>query len=454
MISADGQSDVVVQLFQWNWPSIAAECTERIGPAGYGYVQTSPPQEEVVGPQWWTSYQPVSYKIDSRLGTRAEFAAMVQACHAAGVKVIVDAVLNHMTGQEAPGVGFAGSPFSHYDYPGLYSSADFHHCGRNGTDDIQHYQDAVEVQTCELLNLADLDTGSAHVQATLQAYLADLLSLGADGFRIDAAKHIAPADLAAVLSTLPPGTKIIQEVIRGGGEPVTPEQYVALGQVQEFAFAREVSSFFRNGQMFALQDYPIPGLTLPSDAAITFIDNHDTERNGETLNYADGRIYLLANLYLLGTSYGSPAVYSGYTFAQRDDGPPQDASGLVLDASCGSAKSGPWTCFHTEPAVVGMVGFHNATAGAAISDVTVDGSALRFARGNLGSVVLNAGPEPYLATVQSTLAPGDYCDVIHGALSAGSCSGPIITVAADGSFAVAIDPWDAVAVHVGAALGR
>ncbi|MEI2659120.1 MAG: hypothetical protein V9G11_03205 [Bifidobacterium adolescentis] len=38
-----------------------------------GYVEVSPPQESIQGTQWWTSYQPVSYKLDSKLGTEAEF---------------------------------------------------------------------------------------------------------------------------------------------------------------------------------------------------------------------------------------------------------------------------------------------------------------------------------------------------------------------------------------------
>lgn len=75
---------------------MAAACTNALGPAGYGYVQVSPPQEHIQGPQWWTSYQPVSYKIAGRLGDRTAFKAMVDTCHAAGVKVVADSVINHM----------------------------------------------------------------------------------------------------------------------------------------------------------------------------------------------------------------------------------------------------------------------------------------------------------------------------------------------------------------------
>ena len=31
--------DVIVEMFQWSWDSVAQECTNFLGPAGYGYVQ-------------------------------------------------------------------------------------------------------------------------------------------------------------------------------------------------------------------------------------------------------------------------------------------------------------------------------------------------------------------------------------------------------------------------------
>ena len=170
--ATDGSGhDVGIELFQWTWNSIARECTEQFGPAGYAWVLTSPPQEHILGAPWWTAYQPASHLLESRLGTAEEYAAMVSTCHDAGVEVWADAVINHMTGQDAAGVGWAGSPYEHYDYPGLYDDADFHHCGLTPNDDIQDYSDAAQVQNCELVNLADLDTASPDVRATIVAYL-------------------------------------------------------------------------------------------------------------------------------------------------------------------------------------------------------------------------------------------------------------------------------------------
>ncbi|NEE40306.1 glycosidase, partial [Streptomyces sp. SID7982] len=139
-------------------------------------------------------YQPVSYKIAGRLGDRAAFSAMVNTCHAAGVKVVADSVINHMAAGNGTGTG--GSAYTKYDYPGLYSGADMDDC----RSQITNYNDRGNVQNCELVGLADLDTGEDYVRGKIAGYLNDLLSLGVDGFRIDAAKHMPAADLANIKS--------------------------------------------------------------------------------------------------------------------------------------------------------------------------------------------------------------------------------------------------------------
>ncbi|KAG8892461.1 hypothetical protein FRC00_012031, partial [Tulasnella sp. 408] len=98
---------IIVQMFEWTWDSIAAECTAFLGPAGYGYVQVSPPAEHIQGSQWWTDYQPVSYTLTSKRGNRSQFSNMITTCHNAGVGVIVDTIFNHMSA--GSGTGTAGS---------------------------------------------------------------------------------------------------------------------------------------------------------------------------------------------------------------------------------------------------------------------------------------------------------------------------------------------------------
>jgi len=456
---------VGVQLFQWTWPAIAAECTDTMGPSGYRYVLTSPPQEHVLGQEWWTAYQPVSYQVESRLGSREEFAEMVSTCEAAGVKVIADAVINHMTGKDEPGTGWAGTEYEHYTYPGLYEEGDFHHCGLTPNDDIANYGDAAQVQTCELLNLADLETGDDSVRDTIVGYLEDLLSLGVAGFRIDAAKHIAPEDVEAITARLPEGTVIWQEVIRGSGEPVQPEQYTGAGDVFEFTYGTTLAALGRNSlsQFEDLATGTGPGL-LPSATAVVFVTNHDTERNGTMLTYTARDRYALANVLMLAAPYGLPVVYSGYAFDSldgKDAGPVQDADGAVLDAECPAdvgptvvLDDGAWTCVHRWPQVAPMVAFRAAAGDAEMTDWWDDGGVVAFGRQDRGFVAVNGTAEAVSGTWQTSLAPGDYCDVQTGGPMNGACPGTVVTVAEDGTITATVPATSALAVHVGAQPSR
>ena len=55
--------DVIANLFEWNWPSVGAECTDVLGPKGYGAVQVAPPEDSIrlsgTSHAWWDVYQPV-----------------------------------------------------------------------------------------------------------------------------------------------------------------------------------------------------------------------------------------------------------------------------------------------------------------------------------------------------------------------------------------------------------
>lgn len=451
-----------VQLFQWTWDSIARECGEVLGPAGYDWVLTSPPQEHVLGEPWWTAYQPVSYRLESRLGTREEFAAMVVACDEAGVAVVADAVINHMAGQDEPGVGWAGSPYEHYEYPGLYSDAegDFHHCGLTPNDDIAQYTSVDQVQTCELVNLADLATGTERVRERIRAYLADLVSLGVSGFRIDAAKHMPAQDVGAVLDGLPADVWAFQEVIGAAGEPVRPEDYLANGPVTDFFYARDLRGFVLGGALQQVLEYPGTSRALPSEQAIVFVENHDTERNGSTLRYQDGADHLQAVVMMLAGDYGTPVVYSGYAFGTRDGGPAQDDDGAVQDVDCAPEPSawgevprepaGTWLCQHRWTPVVGLVRWRAEVGAAPVTDVWLGRRAVGFGRGDRGFVVVNGNAVPLEETLPTSLPAGTYCDVVTGRLQDGVCTGAEVTVAEDGTVAVTLDGDTAQAFHVGA----
>lgn len=454
------RSDVGVQLFQWTWNAIAIECTDELGPAGYGWVLTSPPQEHILGDAWWTAYQPVSYLVESRLGTREEFEAMVSQCRDAGVEVIADAVVNHMTGQDSPGVGWAGSTYEHYEYPGIYGESDFHHCTATPNGDISDYTDADQVRTCELVNLADLATETEHVRATINAYLEDLLSLGVAGFRIDAAKHLAPADVAAFLEGLPADTRVMQEVIGASGEPIKPTDFVDNGQVFDFAFGQQADLAMEIGQPEHILEIGSQFSGLTSEQAVVFVDNHDTERNGSTLSYHDDAAYQQAVILMLAGTYGTPVVFSGYAFGQleTDLGPAQDSTGAVVDATCPAtaglafadeAEDQTWLCQHRWAPITGMVGWRIAAGDAELEDVVAQDGALTLRRGD-AVLLLNSGDEPVTLTMATSLEPGEYCDVLSGELAQDGCTGETVTVGEGGVVSAEVAAGSAVATYPGA----
>ncbi|ARF58738.1 alpha-amylase [Streptomyces gilvosporeus] len=422
-----GEKTVTATLFERRFTDVATACTHQLGPAGYGYVEVSPASEHVQGDQWWTSYQPVSYKIAGRLGDRDAFAAMVKTCHGAGVKVIADAVINHMAAGSGTGTG--GTQYSKYAYHGTYEDKDFHACRKN----ISDYTNRDDVQNCELVGLADLDTGSDHVRTTIAKYLDDLRSMGVDGFRVDAAKHISATDLAAIKAKMSDPGYWVQEVIYGAGEAVQPDEYTGIGDVDEFRYGAHLKSAFQGGNIAQLKS--VADGKLAGDKARTFVDNWDTERNGSTLTYKDGASYTLANVFMLASPYGSPNVYSGYEWSDKDAGPP--------------SGSGGWTDEHAKREITGMVGFRNAVGSAELTDWWDNGgSALAFARKGKGFVALNNGDGDLKQTFATSLPAGTYCDVVHAAPSA--CDGHTVTVGDDGKAELTVPAKSAVALHVGA----
>ncbi|MEV0962935.1 carbohydrate-binding module family 20 domain-containing protein [Streptomyces sp. NPDC049910] len=425
-----GTKDVTAVLFEWRFDSVAQACTGTLGPAGYGYVQVSPPQEHIQGAQWWTSYQPVSYKIAGRLGDRTAFTNMVNTCHAAGVKVVVDTVINHMAAGNGTGTG--GSSYTKYGYPGLYSSWDMDDC----TAQITNYQDRFNVQHCELVGLADLDTGEEYVRNRIAGYMNDLLSLGVDGFRIDAAKHMPAGDLAAIKGKLTnPGAYWKQEAIHGSGEAVHPSEYLGNGDVQEFRYARDLKRVFLNENLAYLRNFGEGWGHMTSGKSAVFVDNHDTERGGDTLSYKNGADYTLANVFMLAWPYGSPDVHSGYEWSDKDAGPP---NGGTVNA----CYSDGWKCQHAWREISSMVAFRNTARGQGVTNWWDNGAdAIAFGRGDKAYVAINHETSALTRTFQTSLPAGGYCDVQ---------SGTAVTVDGSGRFTRTLGPNTAVALHTGA----
>ncbi len=466
--------NVSVSLWEWNWRSVARECTTVLGPAGYASVQVAPPQDSVkrtslgngsdtVLHPWWEVYQAVNYNLTSRMGTEAQFRSMVATCRKAGVKVIVDAVINHTTGQG--NISYGGVSYSKYRYRGLYGPADFHSHPRDcpiappaGTGrrsgDITDFNDYRQVWNCELVGLEDLRTDTPKVRATLTAYLNKLLRYGVSGFRVDAAKHIPQADLTAIFSKLRntvDGTRpyIALEVSPGSPGRISPWAYQRVGNLLGFDYAEQIKNAFESynnppndGNIGDLKVFGTESGLLPGNRELVFIQNHDTERNGSTLNYKDPN-NVIAHQFMLAWPHGTPQVYSAFTWTATDQSPPSDANGLITDARCGAA----WTCVHRNTGVRNMVRFHNYVGTAPVRNWYDDGvNLVAFSRGARGFFSTNNTTEAKTVRVRTGLAPGRYCDIIHGSKTGSrTCSGPTVTVGAGGRATITVGGYDSVA---------
>jgi alpha-amylase len=458
--------DVVANLFEWNWPSVANECKTVLGPAGYGAVQVAPPQDSLKRTElgngsdtilhpWWEVYQPVDYNLTSRMGDENQFKSMVKTCRKAGVQVIVDAVINHMTGQGS--LSYGGVTYTRYNYPGVYTQDNFHKFSGDcpsASGGIEDFNNQQQVFKCELLGLADLRTETASVQNRLAAYLNKLIGYGVSGFRVDAAKHIGQEDLAAIYAKLnqtEDGTKPYWalEVFGGGPGTLSPQAFVPGGSVLGLDADKQIQAAFKSypadhiGSIATLKVFGEGSGLPPSDKALVFVQNHDTERNGDALNYKDGARNTIANEFVLAYGYGRPEVYASFKWNTTDDSPPSDADGMVTDTDCSVGSS--WACVDRNLGVSNMVGWHNYVGSAPRANWWDDGAnVISFSRGTRGWIAINNGGAAKTITVQTGLAAGVYCDIIHGTASGGSCSGPTVTVSAGGTATVTVPAKDAV----------
>ncbi|CAL8072299.1 unnamed protein product [Orchesella dallaii] len=481
----------MVHLFEWRWEDIALECERYLGPHGFGGVQVSPPNENAVVTNpfrpWYERYQPVSYKLETRSGNEAQFADMVRRCNAVGVRIYVDTVINHMTGNSVYGRGTGGSDFDAriHSFPAVpFTAADFNDKSTCPTESggVEDYQDPIQIRNCEYVALRDLNHGKTNVREKISEYMNKLISFGVAGFRVDLAKHMWPEDLSNIFSRLNdlptehgfnPGTRpfIVQEITDAAdNEPIKGYEYFDNGRVTEFRFGIFLGEIFRkaNGhKLHTLKNYGEDWGLYPDDKVLVFVDNHDNQRghgaSGEyILTFRLAKQYKMAQAFMLSWPFGTSRVMSSYYWDQRFEegvdqndwvGPPNVdgvTSGVIIhpNQTCG----GGWVCEHRWRQIVNMVNFRNVVAGTTVANWWDNNEhQIAFSRGNKGFIAINNDDHSLQATLQTGLSPGLYCDVISGDKYGDSCSGKTITVNADGTvnLNIQVDEEDSmIAIHV------
>ena len=202
----NGQKGVIVELFGWPYDDIAEEC-EFLGRAGYLGVKIFFPNEAILSSDftengeinpWWYLYQPVSYKLNSRFGDRAQLKNMINKCRLNNIRIYSDIVINNMVSYD----NYKNTNYTNLkhvlEFPSVpYCGTDFH-CFK----DIKNCNDENQLNTGWVNNLIDLNTGKNYVQQRIADFITDLLSIGISGIFIYNAKYISPNDYTEIFKKL------------------------------------------------------------------------------------------------------------------------------------------------------------------------------------------------------------------------------------------------------------
>ena len=325
--------------------------------------------------------------VDRRLGTEQDLLDLVDACHARGIRVLLDGVFNHV-GRDFPRFRVvleqgADSPAaSWFDID----------ASRPGPDGFG-YRD-FEGHSA----LVALAHGSPEVADHVTRVLSYWCERGIDAWRLDAAYAVPPAFWREVLPRVRnrhPGVWIVGEVLHGDYAGYVASSGV--DSVTQYELWKAVWSSLNDRNLFELAHaLRRHGEMVRAFLPQTFVGNHDVTRLASRLD--DPRHLPLA-LALLFALPGVPTVYYGDEFGVR---------GVKEDRAGGDDEVRPPLPESTEPPgpgagaladlhrlLIGVRRRHPWLAGATIEEpdrLTNDVLAVRLSSGeNTVAVVLNVG---------------------------------------------------------------
>ncbi|MBL8765034.1 MAG: alpha-amylase [Phycisphaerae bacterium] len=313
--------------------------------------------------------------VNPAYGTNDDFRRLVRACHARGVRVIIDLVLNHTSDRhpffaESRTVGSARRDWY------VWSPTDPGWKGESGNAvwhrDPSGWYFGLFNHDMPDLNFADRSV-TDEMSRVARFWLRDM---GADGFRLDAARHLiedgrvvssTPATLAWLkdfqgrLKAVDPAALSVGEV---WGPTEESARYVpaAMDLTFNFELARAVLDSVRDGRAAPAGAALEKALRLyPPGQFATFLTNHDQERVMSALGGDEGRARVAAAL--LFTLPGVPFVYYGEEIGMRGGKPDPDIRTPMQwtggpNAGFCSASATPWRPANVDAAHRNVQGQH------------------------------------------------------------------------------------------------
>ncbi|HFU3961108.1 TPA: starch-binding protein [Streptococcus suis] len=410
-------------LHAWCWSFNAIkENMAAIKEAGYTSVQTSPINAVVVGnggdkkftEQWYYHYQPTAYTIGNyQLGTEAEFIEMNRVAEQYGIKIIVDAVLNHTTS----------------NYNAISSEVKSIPKWTHGNTKIENWGSRWDVTQNSLLQLWEWNTQNPEVQQYLLKFLKNAVADGADGFRYDAAKHIElPGEFPNEF-----GSNFWNVILNNGSEFQYGEvlqdnisrdaDYANLMSITASQYGHSIRDMLRNRNANAgnLGNYQAG---VDPSKLVLWVESHDTYANGKTDSESESAWMSDEDLKLGWAMITARAKGTPLFFSRPVGG--GNGKRFPEQTKIGDAGSN----LYKDPTIVAVNKFHNAMVGQSeyIRNPNGDTNVAMIERGTQGAVIANLSDSEKSLNTETKLANGTYTDQISGktyTVSNGRLSGSI-----------------------------
>ncbi len=377
-------------------------------------------------------YDAASYtEIDPHFGTNAEFAAFVEACHARGIRVVIDLAFNH-TGEtfwafvDTRDNGSRSEYWNWYEWkkwpmPEGWTSGglEYYDCwwGFGQMPNLNFDLSRPNPEEHLVWDIEDAEVNWPVVDHLLDATIYWLTEIDVDGFRLDVAGEV-PFWFWELfrerVREAKPDAYILGELWGASPEFVNGKYYDA---VMNYRFFRDpVLAFIARGETDAAEfDTAIaPGRFVYPDegvrAMMNLLDSHDTERFLTTA-WGDTRRLKLAILFGM-TYVGAPALYYGDEIAMQGGG----------DPDCRRPFHWRWRDDPERADVhaytrrlISLRKEHTCFARGSFRTLLAEGRVYAFHRGAPGDdavVVMNAGTEPATVEVPLEAPPHDLMNVL------------------------------------------
>ena len=276
------QDGNILHCFCWKYSDVQAMLPE-IAAAGFTSVQVSPSQATAGTGAWWWFYQPLGFYIGSNaMGDKNSLRSLCAEADKYGIKVIADVVANHLAGD-------------HSNIQDDLKDGQYWHEGDYNADDGDRYR-----VTHGRIGMPDLNTEHSHVQECVANYVQELKSVGVDGIRFDAAKHIGlPSEGDNFWPTVTADKSLwyYGEILNNPGLSFKDQRDQAIAVMKEYSnyigitdspYGMTLREAFNSHQApSAYGNYCAEWMGLPNSRLVYWAESHDTWANNHEWGYSN-----------------------------------------------------------------------------------------------------------------------------------------------------------------------